>query len=246
MEVCYRLEMPDTVQNSPLVDRQAFIEEAKNEIDQVFALYKIKAQPAEGGDKGGGFDGLWAMLKILWENKEIIQIVLAIAGGFWRLIKLQRGWYLEKSIRNSRPRFIMSVCIIDNDKYLEDEIPRWIADYLVNLKFVTDEITGRLSEKFPLFVFDQSISLWIPAKNVSHNYYFSHENQNRHSLARFIKICKGLPFFINRTIDHNFKWLIHRRDSYLSNQKSKVYWFFLSNWILSDWKVKIIYALKTL
>lgn len=155
--------------NNYLFDRAAINKIISKDVSAYMDKYGLKYEILPLGGKGGG-GGIFRLfgegLKIAWDNREYIEAILALIKI---AIKIPRFIYflLNQTSFTEKPRVDINLGI-----ELKDEVSAWernmpflnmyLAKKMLSLKQISDDLYDYLSDKYTLFKFDRSLSIYMP------------------------------------------------------------------------------------
>lgn len=189
------------------------------------------------GGGGGGVEGVWEIIKTLWENRDIMIFVSSLRF----FLKRTYARYLNNSVSNLYPRVLVHFNIESEssvNKIEKKDLCSVTYMKLSNLLCITNHILNELKSSYNAFFFDLSVELKINSIGYSSTYSLCHELRKSRE-KRMLKIIKNLKVIpnLNSTYDAlNFNF-VRRSDKGLDtdgNLHFKDYYFFFSTNTLSD------------
>lgn len=213
-----------------------FNQEAAKYLKDNGIKYKLEG-PAQ---LGGGGEGLLAFLKLLWANKAVFTMAVALLKWVFNVVTSPK--------LDEKPRATVCLRLVtDSDlKYVENSaLEAVLIGRLVNLKNLNDGLCDELQKKYPIFNFDQLIRVTLSDRSFRARYTLLHEQRNVFNRFRLMRLFKGLRVInkIDREYIFNKLHLIERTDrqttqqngAWMSSNKSKRYFLFLSARVIKDY-----------
>lgn len=235
--------------NNALLDYTLIHRQMTKAIMSYLKQYGIKCRAINlGGMGGGGIFDIWESLKVAWEHREIIEIILSFLKGILMIPKYLNIKLIRQQIRNTKPRVTISLRLKTNSEFHEKVSPdvhSMAKERLINLKNIIDELCIMLKKDHNLFLFDKDIRIEFHSKSYRADYFIPYEQQNGFNEFRLLRLFKNIKIMKNLGSSYNFtKWFaISRTDSYVEyiqnywtgSGKDKKYFFIFSCCILSDY-----------
>lgn len=154
--------------NNTLFDRTVLFSDLNNEAKRYFEHYGVKVEIEELAGFGGGTQTLLEFIKQLWTNKEIIGIIFVLLKNLYI--------FLIGLTSKNRPRVRVNLWLkIEVDlEYVEgSDLEGAVIPRLINIKNLSDGLCKILEEKYPVFVFDQALGIYIERKSFEIYYFFT-------------------------------------------------------------------------
>lgn len=196
-----------------------------------------------GGMGGGRAETLWNIIKLAWNNKDIIGIFIVSIKAVLDIPKYIKS-ILNSYAFQSKPSINISFTLQTEQNFTDKDLNIALGKRLINLKFISDDICKKLSINYSIFRFNQRFNLFVYPRKFGVSYEFNAEHQNTFNTYRLIRLFKDLRIKDNLSSRYSFtKWfVISRLDEKLNIEGKtriktpyKKYYLFLSTHIISDY-----------
>lgn len=224
--------------NISLLDSTKLHDQFEKEIAELLLRNGVKSCTfclADGG--GGGLGTLWEIIKVLWENKDIIMF----ASSLFYFVKGIFIQYERNSVKNLYP-IVVVVFKITSESELEnlpkDEISSIVSKKLANLLVVANGVLEEMKGRYKPFKFDIFVEVRINSMGFYSSYSARHEQRLiiENKFLRFIKDLKVIPGKKNsyHAMPLNFIRRVDRVDKSGSGTSNKKYYFWASTKTVAD------------
>jgi len=245
-QVIFSVVWPDLF-DVPLSDFQKLEKDILIEIKNILNRYHIDGFSEAVGGRGGGPAILWEILKELWLKKEYIGMFIALIKYFFDRLKDWKNHREEQTLDFSSPKLTLGFRLEDDGEYKIGDDLSLVNAYLINLKFVADEVCEVLTKKYPSLTFNQWISLSLLESSFRISFSFPQKRRVNSTLSRFIHLVKNTRLRPKLTTSYDFpNPLIVRRSDFAAtrmtsggwmsdgNRRIKRYYLVFSNNVLRD------------
>lgn len=214
------------------------------DVSNYLKQYKLEYEITPLGGMGGGrVETLWEIIKFAWNNKDIIAIFLASIKTILNIPK-----YIKSTLNSLSSPIgpVINICLElrTNTNFTDKNLNIAFSQRLINLRLINDSICKELSNKYPIFRFNERLGLFSYPRKFGVNYELNADQKNTFNNFRLIRLIQGLKIKDNRYIRYCFsKWLLISRFDEILNIEGKTrmrtpykrYYLLLSTHIISDY-----------
>jgi hypothetical protein len=140
------------------------------------------------GGRGATGPGPLDIVKILWENKEVISAVLAAFKAIPKLLK----YPINQSYKKYQQSMTLELTIHSDHKYDARDSFQKIANRLMSVKYIAEQEVLRLRKQYPAYQFNQLVVLDLPRNSFKAEYYLCGDQDKKFYDKRIIYAMSGL------------------------------------------------------
>lgn len=140
------------------------------------------------GGRGAAGPGPLAIVKLLWENKEII---LAAFAAFKVIPKLLK-YPIDQSYKKYQQSMTLELTIHSDHRYDARDSFQKIANRLMSVKYIAEQEVLRLRKQYPAYQFNQLVVLDLPQNSFKAEYYLRGDQDKKSYDKRIIYAMSGL------------------------------------------------------
>ncbi len=189
------------------------------EIEEYFDKYKLQynIKPLGGIGGGGGIGPtIFEIITKNLQNHDYLGLLLSFYNGFQLIINFLQKKLQESINKRKTPVTIGLSYVVDDASYksISSDLANIIRGKLINLTHISDEISGLLKAKYPLFNYDKIFAITIIPLNYLHRYELDANKQGIFNNYRLQALIDKLPIQQNYYCIYTFlsKWRFIKKE----------------------------------
>jgi len=225
--------------NKSSIDYQVLYENLVRDISLGLKKYGITSYEFyEAGGGGDGLETIWDLLKILWENKDVISFVGSLISFF-------KNFFYQLEVRKVEKFYTEALVVFrleTNSKFnslSKGEIEDTVSFTLANLLTITNAILDDQKSKYSAIHFNLSVEARLPFYDFSSTFNLIQEYRKSRE-KQMLRFLKSLKIKKGVTIQHDLIPLhfVKRTDRTVDSKgysHFKKYYMLFSTKILRDY-----------
>ena len=217
------------------------------EIVQFLERYGVKHKIEPLSGLGGGGESLLTLIKELWRQEWFFKFLFSILKLFLvQIIIKNRGIFYKVSRNKPRLEIFFRIQTDRKISSLDDSsLNKNLKARLLNLQNISEELFKILSEKHPLFLFDQQIRASVYSRSFRISYFIPYERQGGFNQSRLTRLINSLVITNNTDFSYSFlrgliisrneRSMTYNHGGLITSSKSRQYYLVLSTKVLKDY-----------